>query len=175
LGLAGDVSHPRIVRVPHDTRRETCSRTLPVQTEAFSRWEDRNKTLELTPKPQELPEGSVDQRSWHQYQAYLSRIRPIARADFYRRLMESRGLKSIRALAGLTGEDWSRIAKVLKLLELPEPILAFLRAHDSPEIAATFTERQLRELLALKDHRRIWNRFQSTLRSLGWAAKSDAP
>jgi len=73
---------------------------------------DRNKTLELTPKPQELPEGSVDQRSWHQYQAYLSRIRPVARAEFYQRLMESRGLKSIRALAKLIGEDWSRRARI---------------------------------------------------------------
>lgn len=80
--------------VPHDTRRETCSRTLPVQTEAFSRWVARTKTFELAPKPQELPEGTVDQRSWQQYQAYLSRIRPIARADFYRRLMESRASRA---------------------------------------------------------------------------------
>lgn len=153
--------------VPHDTRRETCARTLPVRTEAFSRWVDRNKTLELTPKPQELPEGSVDQRSWHQYQAYLSRIRPIARADFYRRLMASRGLKSIRALAKLTGEDWSRVARMLKLLELPEPVLEFLRNHDTAEIAATFTERKLRELIALGQPRRIWQEFQRLLRGRG--------
>jgi hypothetical protein len=128
---------------------------------------DRNKTLELTPKPQELPEGSVDQRSWQQYQAYLSRIRPIARADFYRRVMESRGLKSIRALAKLTGEDWSRVARVIRLLDLPAPLLEYLRAHDTPEIAATFTERQLRELLKLKHHRRIWQEFQRMLRGIG--------
>jgi hypothetical protein len=51
---------PAAEAVPHDTRRETCFRTLPVQTEAFSRWVDRNKTLELSPKPEELPDGAVD-------------------------------------------------------------------------------------------------------------------
>lgn len=80
--------------------------------------------------------------------------------------MESRGLKSIRALAKVTGEDWSRVARMLKLLELPEPVLEFLRTHDSLEISGAFTERQLRELLALKDHRRIWYRFQEMLAGL---------
>jgi hypothetical protein len=135
---------------------------------------DRNKILELTPKPQELPEGPVDQRSWHQYQAYLSRIRPIARADFYRRLMDSRGLKSIRALARLTGEDWSRVTRVLKLLDLPAPILDFLRTHDTPEISATFTERALRDILMLKDPRAMWVRFQRILSALGDRAEKSA-
>ena len=156
--------------VPHNTLPETSrravSRTLPVQTEAFSRWKHRNQTLELTSKPRGLPYGPVDGRSWRRYQSYLGRLRPVARADFYRRLMESRGLKSIRALAKVTGEDWSRVARMLKLLELPEPVLEFLRTHDSLEISGAFTERQLRELLALKDHRRIWYRFQEMLAGL---------
>ena len=80
--------------------------------------------------------------------------------------MESRGLKSIRALAKLTGEDWSRVARVLKLLELPKPVLEYLRTHDGPEIASAFTERQVHELLPLKDHRRIWHRFQGMLGEL---------
>jgi hypothetical protein len=74
--------------------------------------------------------------------------------------MDSRGLKSIRALARLTGEDWSRVARVLKLLELPTPVLDSLREHDAPWIS----ERRPRELLMLKDARRIWERFQKLLR-----------
>lgn len=70
--------------------------------------------------------------------------------------MESRGLKSIRALAKVTGEDWSRIARVLKLLELPTLVLDYLRDHDTPWIS----ERGLRELLSLEDARRIRERFQ---------------
>jgi hypothetical protein len=81
--------------------------------------------------------------------------------------MEGRSLKSIRALAKVTGEDWSRVSRVLKLLELPKPVLEFLRTHDSPKIATAFTRRQLHELLALKDRRRIWHRFQVILGEFG--------
>ena len=78
--------------------------------------------------------------------------------------MERRGLKSIRALAKVTGEDWSRVAGVLKLPELPVPILIYLRTHDSPTTFEVFTERRLRDLLGCRDPRRIRNRFQALLR-----------
>lgn len=150
-----------------EKRGTPLTRTLPARTECYSRHERRRRVLELSSKPKVLPEGPVNQRAWRQYQSYLSRVRPVARADFYKRLMENRGLKSIRALAKLTGEDWSRVARVLKLLDLPEPVLQFLRTHDTPQLSAAFTERQLRELLALKDPRRIWTKFTGTLRSTG--------
>jgi len=108
----------------------------------------------------------VDQRSWKQYQSYLSRIRPVARADFYKRLMERQGLKTVRAVARVTGEDWSRVAKVLKILELPEPVLDYLRTHDSPAVVGFFSETRLRELVALKDPWRIWQRFQEMIQTL---------
>lgn len=180
------VSSTSISGVPSDTRREPSrlaqevirqaeqpgkrgsppSRTLPARTECYTRHERRHRFLELSPKPKDLPEGPVDQRDWRQYQSYLSRVRPVARAEFYRRLMEGRGSKSIRALAKATGDDWSRVARVLKLLELPEPVLEYLRTHDSPEVVEHFTERRLRELLARKDPRRIWTRFQEMIREL---------
>ena len=111
--------------------------------------------------------GSVDQRAWKQYQAYLSRIQPVTRADFYRRLMDRQGIKSIRALARVTGEDWSRVARILKVLELPSPILEYLRTHDSPALASTFTEMRLRELARVRDSRRTWGRFQTLLAQIG--------
>ena len=175
------------VGVPPDTRREPSrtaqeliilserpgkptkppSRTLPARTECFSRHERRHRRLELSPKPKDLPDRPVDQRTWKRYQSYLSRVRPVARAEFYKRLMERQGLKTTRAIARVTGEDWSRVAKVLKILELPEPVLEFLRTNDSPEVVKCFTEGRLRELVALKDPRRIWQRFQEMLRELG--------
>jgi hypothetical protein len=121
--------------------------------------------LELSPKPKDLPEGPVDQRSWKQYQSYLSRVRPVARADFYKRLMEREGLKTTRAVARVTGEDHSRIARVLKILELPKPVLDYLRTHDSPTVIGYFTESRLRGLATLKDPRRIWQRFQEMLQN----------
>jgi hypothetical protein len=83
--------------------------------------------------------------------------------------MERQGLKSTRAVARVTGEDHSRIARVLKILELPEPVLEYLRAHDTPEVVGYFTESRLRELVALKDPRKIWGRFQEMLQELGFA------
>jgi hypothetical protein len=109
----------------------------------------------------------VDQRAWHHYQSYLNRVRPVARAEFYKRLMERQGLKTTRAVARVTGEDHSRIARVLKILELPEPVLEYLRTHDSPALVGYFTEGRLRELLALKDPRKIWGRFRELLQELG--------
>jgi hypothetical protein len=81
--------------------------------------------------------------------------------------MERRGLKTVRAVARVTGEDWSRIAKVLKILELPEPVLEYLRTHDSPEVVNCFTEGRLRKLVALKKDPLIWNRFRALLEEIG--------
>ena len=80
--------------------------------------------------------------------------------------MERQGLKTVRAVARVTGEDWSRIAKVLKILELPDPVLEYLRTHDTPAVVGYFTESRLRELVASKDSRLIGNRFQEMLRRL---------
>lgn len=77
-------------------------------------------------------------------------------------------------MAKVTGDDWSRVAKVLKILDLPAPLLDFLRTHDTPEITAAFTERQLRELLALKDPRAMWARFQKILAGLGYSTDKKA-
>lgn len=111
-------------------------------------------------------DGPVDQRAWRHYQAYLSAVRPVARADFYKRLMDRKGIKSIRGLAQVTGEDWSRVARVLKILDLPAPVLDYLRTHDSPDLLRTFTEKSLRELVRIGDPRLIWSRFQSLLSKL---------
>jgi len=80
--------------------------------------------------------------------------------------MERQDLKTVRAVARITGEDWSRVAKVLKILELPAPVLDYLRTHDSIEISGTFTERRLRELVALGNPDKIWDRFRSMLKEI---------
>ena len=141
-------------------------RTLSVQSPFFTRYEARQAILELGARPDSLRAATVDQRAWKGYQAYLSRIRPVDRADFYERLKEREGCKSLRALARITGEDWSRVARALKVLELPSPVLDYLRTHDSQQLSGYFSERRLRQLLALKDPKKIWTRFQGMLKQL---------
>jgi hypothetical protein len=89
-------------------------RTLEVTTPFFKRYNRRQPVFQLDFKPEVLGTGALRQRAWQTYQSYLGRVRVIARADFYARLMERYRLKSVRALARLTGEDWSRIARILR-------------------------------------------------------------
>jgi len=76
---------------------------------------------------------------------------PWERAEHYRRLMEEKGCRSIRALARATGEDHSRLARVFKILDLPEAVLAALREHAGDvRVRAHFTEKRLRQFVAKK-------------------------
>lgn len=142
------------------------SRTLPVATPFYRRYHKRQAVFELGEKPEVLGDGSVTERAWHNYQAYLNRVRPVARAEFYKRLLERNGCKSIRALSRITGEDHSRIARVLKVLELPEPILDYLRTCDIPAVVGYFTEHRLRDLIALRDPAKAWDGFQAMLKEI---------
>ncbi len=70
------------------------------------------------------------------------------RAKRYQRLMQEGGHFSIRALAEALGEDFSKIARSMQLLELPEPVFAALRRHaDNPNVRARFTEKELRRMV----------------------------
>lgn len=148
-------------------------RTLPVATPFFKRYNQRKVVLHLDYKPEFLGDGGVSQRAWQTYQSYLGRVRVVARADFYKRLMARHDCKTVRALARITGEDWSRICRILKILDLPGPVLDYLRTHDSPALVRTFTEKRLHELRALGDPDRIWNRFRSMLKEISKEAQAN--
>ena len=141
-------------------------RTLPVATPFFKRYNHRQVVLHLDYKPELLGGGEVSQRAWQSYQSYLGRVRVVARADFYTRLMARHGCKTVRALARITGEDWSRIARILKILELPAPVLDYLRTHDSPALVRCFSEKRLHELRGLGNPDKIWDRFRSMLKEI---------
>jgi hypothetical protein len=141
-------------------------RTLPVATPFFKRYNHRQAVFHLDHKPELLGAGGTSLRAWQSYQSYLGRVRVVARADFYKRLMARHGCKTVRALARITGEDWSRICRILKILELPAPVLDYLRTHDSPALVRCFSEKRLHELRGLGDPDKIWNRFRSMLKEI---------
>jgi hypothetical protein len=143
---------------------QTSSRSVKFNIPYYTIHQNRKQVFILTKKPDALQYlASIDQRTWKQYQTYLNKITPIEKADFYRRLKKRHGVNSIRTLAKITGEDWSRVAKVLKVLELPEPILHFLRENKTAGLVRYFTEKRLRQLLSLRDSRRIYRDFHVTL------------
>jgi len=76
---------------------------------------------------------------------------PWERAQRYQRTMRENGYRSIRALARATGEDHSRMARVLRVSKLPEAVLAALREHaGNARVRAYFTEKRLRQMVAKK-------------------------
>ena len=96
---------------------------------------------------------TINQRILEKHQTYLKRLEnfPLKKAEYYRNLQESKGVKSVRALSEITGEDWSYIARVLKVLELPESIQKFLKENQQSEIVKHFNLRRLLEIVRLGD------------------------
>lgn len=139
-------------------------RALPVLARYFTRTLKRYKRFVLGDKPDLLKHlGSIDERVWEQYENYAKRITPLERAEFYRRLMDEKRLKSMCALARAVGKTEAAIRKYMSLLKLPEPIQQFLRDHRTPDYVRYFTEERLRELLKLSDPRAAWRRFQGMI------------
>jgi len=99
--------------------------------------------------PPELDgQRGIKARTWRAYHRRMAQMPPWERAERYQQMIAQLGFQSIRALARATGEDHSRMARILKVLELPESVLAVLRAHAGhANIRAHFTERRLRELV----------------------------
>lgn len=90
-------------------------------------------------------------REWRTYQNRMNEEPAWERAERYRRMMQENGYRSIRALARATGEDHSRIARVLKVLEVPDGVLAVLREHSAnARVRAHFTEKRLRQMATKK-------------------------
>lgn len=147
------------------TKQLPPSRPLRGIAPYYSRCIDRRKEFVLGPKPGVLKHvGSIDKKFWKQYQMHLARTTPLERAELYDREMKERRMRSFRVLSLLLGEPVNRVGRYIKLLDLPEPIKAFLRQHREPHYRRHFTERQLQELVKLGDSRAMWGRFHAMVR-----------
>ena len=64
------------------------------------------------------------------------------------RLKEAHAVNTVRGLSEITGENWSYIAKVLRLLDLPEQIKDFLRNNKSdPSVVKLFNLKRLLDIV----------------------------
>jgi hypothetical protein len=96
-------------------------------------------------------ERPMHMRDWRVCQNRINDEPAWERAERYRQMMRENGYRSIRALARANGEDHSRIARVLKVLHLPEGVLIALRNHSQDvRVRAHFTEKHLRYLATKK-------------------------
>ncbi len=141
-------------------------RTFKYSQAFYSIYQHRRQQIIFGDRPKELSEvETVDQKVWEKHQTYLQRLEnyPLKKAAYYRDLQESTGIKSVRGLSEITGEDWSSIARVLKTLELPDSIQSFLKDNQQPEIVKHFHLRRLVEIVRLGDEHSQLARFRTML------------
>ena len=136
-------------------------------TQAFySIYQHRRQQIVFGERPEDLQNvQSINKRILEKHETYLKRLEdhPLKKAVYYRDLQESTGVKSIRSLSEITGEDWSYIARILKTLELPEAIQRFLKENQQPKIVKHFNLRRLIELVRLEDEHSQMARFRELL------------
>ena len=134
--------------------------------EYFIIYERRRRKLLSGRSPPALEgQRGIRARTWRAYQNRMRREPPWERAERYQQMIAQQRFRSIRALAKAIGADHSRIAKVLTVQDLPEGVLATLRAHaDHASIRAHFTERRLRQLVKEnRDERSILQEIDQVL------------
>jgi len=109
--------------------------------------ENHKKHFRFGFRPEDLAHiDTINQKALKKHQSYLNRLDrfPLDKAEFYLRLKEAHGVNTVRGLAKITGEDWSHIAKVIRLLNLPEQIKDFLRSNKSdPYLVKLFSLKKL--------------------------------
>ena len=116
--------------------------------EYFQVYRHRRRVFVSGQKPEGTGAGrAIPARAWRARLNLMAREPAWDRAERYRRLMAEGGHRSVRALAVALGEDFSKIARVLQILELPPVVLEALRRHaGSPAVKAHFTIKRLRQL-----------------------------
>jgi hypothetical protein len=74
-------------------------------------------------------------------------------------------------LARSLGVSRIRVCQMLGILELPQPVLDFIQAHDSPECRAVLTERRLRPLTQMANEADQITGFRQILSQAGFWGK----
>lgn len=102
-------------------------------------------------RPDDLSDiKTIEQKALKKHQAYFNRLENFSldKAEYYLRLKEAHGVNTVRGLSKITGEDWSCIARVLKILNLPESIKDYLRNNkNDPVVVKFFTLRKLLDIV----------------------------
>jgi len=137
-----------------------------------------NKEFVFGERPAELADvDTINMQVLDRQRVFLERLDnfPLKKAEYYGELQATTGVKSVRGLSEITGEDWSYIAKILRTLELPAPIQEYLRNHQNPETVKCFHLKRLLELVRLDDENAKFARFSQMLGEISFHALKIAP
>ena len=118
----------------------------------------------LGARPEDLADiDTINKRVWKKHRYYLYRLAqfPLDKAEYYQRLKEVHAVNTVRGLSEITGENWSYIAKILRVLSLPDPIKDFLRNRkNDPAIVKFFNLRRLLEIVRQGEEKSQLVRFK---------------
>lgn len=118
-------------------------------------------------RPEDLEHiDTITQNALRAHQACLNRLArfPLDKAEYYLRLKEAHGINSVRGLSEVTGEDWSYIARILRTLNLPEPVKDFLKSSkNNPAILSFFHLRKLLDIIRQGEERLQFARFRELM------------
>ncbi len=145
------------------------SRSFDYFESFYSIYKSGKRVFVLEDRPNSLKTGLIPtQKDLQKHRIFQKRLEnnPIKKAEYFKRLMESTGASSIRQLAEMTGEDWSYIAKLLRILNLPQGIREVLTKNPFPQIVKHFHLRRLLEIVKLGDERLQLARFREILDKL---------
>ena len=148
------------------TANTRATRTFVFSKPFYSIFQHRRLNILFGDRPDHLAEiNTIDQKIWEKHQTYLKRLEnhPLKKAEYYLTLKRSKGVNTVRELAEITGEDWSYIAKVLRILELPQGIRSFLLENSSPEVIRYFHLRRLLVIARIGRQEEQWSLFRQML------------
>jgi len=109
---------------------------------------------------------TIRKRTWNSHKAHIKRLEqfPLEKAECYVRLKKSHGITTVRGLSAITGEDWSCIARVLRILELPDQIKDFLKSNkNDPDILKFFSLRKLIDIVRQNEEKLQVARFRELM------------
>lgn len=152
-----------------NTQTPTNTRSFLYSATFYTIIRNFNKEFVFGERPAELADvDTINMQVMDRRRVFLERLEnfPLKKAEYYRELQTATGVKSIRGLSEITGEDWSYIAKVLRTLELPAPIQEYLKNHQNPETIKSFHLKRLLELVRLGEENVQFVRFQAMIRDL---------
>lgn len=150
-----------------EAREEPPYFVLP--NEYFTIFENGRQRLLSGRQPAELEgQRGIQARAWRAYQNRTAEPPAWERAERYRDMMHEGGYRSVRALARALGEDHSRVARLLKVLDLPESALEVLRCRSADaRVRAHFTEKRLRQVAKGRDEAAIVREIEQVIQAGG--------
>ena len=118
-------------------------------------------------RPEDLAHlDRIEQKSLKKHHSYLNCLErfPLDKAEYYLRLKETHAVNTVRGLSALTGEDWSYIARILRVTALATPIKKFLQSNkENPEIIRNFHLRKLLDIVRRGEEKLQLTRFRELL------------